>query len=517
MGLVDRRAPQQLHFLLFLFGIMFVFKALKVCAGLFSEERRSQTLELLFLTGMTSKELFATKLVGGLVVASSNLLAVMPFLAIPFLAGGLSVQLFAATLVCLPVVLLFMVAVGVLASVLARDEGAAMMTAAAIMIVLCLLTPVPYNIGITLTGRAPFSSFWLGLSPAYAPWLVGSSFGTTFPEAFWPCIGMTLMWTLACLTMAAAILNRNWRNEPPHSVPKWRQTWQRWVQGTTEWRAALRRSLLDRNAFQWRVEQNRRPTVQVWIIVGTAVGLWLIGCMAWRGDWLTTINFLAAATLLVLALYWLALFSAAHQMGRERRDGALELLLTTRLTPDEIVEGQLEASVRQFRKPRLAALGFFLTLMVLGLFIRPWNALAVVAYVMIWAILCYFVIATPRNAIVTTIWVALNSGRPAYSVSRLHGSKFFWLWALYNLYRAGASFGNRGVQFPAGHIVEIAIISVVGFVVLFGALKERGSPQLWHMLRFDMRRIAQEPVPDPDDPRFKKWKDIRQPFPARRD
>jgi hypothetical protein len=62
MGLVQRGWAKQLHFLLFLFGLMFAFKALRVSAGLFSEERRSQTLELLFLAGMKSPQLFATKM-----------------------------------------------------------------------------------------------------------------------------------------------------------------------------------------------------------------------------------------------------------------------------------------------------------------------------------------------------------------------------------------------------------------------------------------------------------------------
>jgi hypothetical protein len=517
MGLVERGWAKRLHFILFLFGLMFVFKALRVSAGLFSEERRSQTMDLLFLTGMKSPELFATKLVSGLLVASSELLAIMPFFAIPFLAGGLSIQLFIATLVCLPALLLFFVAVGVLASVISTDEGAAMMTAVAIVAVLCLLTPVPYNIGLTLAGRAPFSPLWLSLSPAYPPWLVWKSFGATFPPGFWPSIGLTLLWTVVCLTSAAMILNRTWRNEPPHSVPKWRRTWQRWVQGTNEWRIALRRSLLDRNPFQWRVEQDRRPTVRAWIIVGAAAGLWTVGWIAWRSDWLTTVNFFATATLLILALYWLTLFSAAQQIGAERRDGTLELLLTTRLSPEEIVHGQLQASARQFHLPRLGALAFFLAMMILGFFIQPWNPLAVLVYLMIWAILGGFVIARPRNTIIAAIWVALISGRPAFAIFRLHGVGIGWIWMLYMLYRAAANFGKRGVQFPAGNAVEIVVVLIIGVIVMLVIFGRFDENVIRDNLRYEMRRIAQEPLPDRDDPRFKKWKDIKQPFPARHD
>src|SRR5688572_3378478 len=95
------------HLLLFLYGLVVVLRALPVSASLFSEERRNQTLELLFLTGMTSPQLFITKLIGGLVIASSDLIAIMPFLSIPFLAGGLSLESFLATLVTLPLLLVF--------------------------------------------------------------------------------------------------------------------------------------------------------------------------------------------------------------------------------------------------------------------------------------------------------------------------------------------------------------------------------------------------------------------------
>jgi len=509
--------PKQLHFVLFLAGLFLVMKTLRICAGLFSEERRNETLELLFLTGMTSQQLFATKLAGGLVVASSNLLALIPFLAIPFLAGGLSIQLFAATLVCLPTLLLFMAAVGVLASVSGADDGAAMMIAIGILAVLCLLTPVPYNLGLTLTGRAPFSSFWLSLSPAYAPWLVGVSFGASFPPNFWPCIGMTLMWTAVCLTTGAALLNRNWRNDPGHSASKWRQAWQAWVHGTNEWRAALRRSLLSHNAFQWRLEQDRRPMTRAWITVYAAVVLWIIGWIAWRGNWLSTINFFAAATLLFLALFWLQIYSAAQQIARERRDGTLELLLTTSLSPDEIVEAQLDASARQFHKARRGALAFFLVMMVLGFFVRQWNTRAVVVYVMIWAILCWVIMAKPRRSIDAAIWVALNSGRATYSLARFNSSAspFIWFWVIFNFYRASASFGNSAAQFPKGTVGELIVVSVIAVIVLLaGVVQGWNESPIWYLLRRHMREIAQEPVPDPDDPRFKKWKDIKQPFPS---
>src|SRR5687767_12677872 len=89
---------QTLHTLPFIFGLaLAIGPPAQISIGLFSEERRNQTLELLFLAGMNSRELFTSKLIGGILIASSDLLAIMPLMAIPFLSGGVSTGLFLAT------------------------------------------------------------------------------------------------------------------------------------------------------------------------------------------------------------------------------------------------------------------------------------------------------------------------------------------------------------------------------------------------------------------------------------
>jgi hypothetical protein len=508
-------SAQTLHWFLFLYGLLVVLRALHVSASLFAEERRNQTLELLFLTGMTSPQLFITKLMGGVLIASSDLIAIMPFLSIPFLAGGLSLQLFLATLVTLPALLLFVVGVGVLASVICTEDGTAMLAGAVIIAVLCFLTPIPYNLGLTLAGRAPFSPFWLCLSPAYAPWMVGRSFGSTFPVNFWPAIGFTLAWTLVALVTAAVILSRNWRNDPAQNAGFWRQTWQLWVHGSEQWRLALRKRLLSQNPFRWRIEQDRRPSVLAWIIVGGSVSLWGLGWLAWRQDWLTTTNLFAVATIVAIAFYWLELQSVAQQMARERRDGTLELLLTTPMTSTEIVDALLDAPAHQLRAPRYVALVFFVMMMIAGFFVRLWNAAAIATYVMVWIILCWFVIARPRNTLVKIIWVALISGRTAFALYRTHTYSYSWLIvASFNFYRVAVNFGNASIQFPKGTALEVVSVAFVGAIVAVVAFVALEPPELLNTLRAQMHSIAQRPVPDPDDPRFRAWKDIQQPFPA---
>jgi len=507
-------ATRALHWLLFLFGLVIVLRSLRVTVGLFSEERRNQTLELLFLTGMTASQLFVTKLAGGFLIASSDLLAIMPFLSIPFLAGGLSLELFLATLATLPTLLLFVVGVGVLASVICTEDGTAMLTAAVIMAVLCCLTPLPYNLGLTLTNRAPFSSFWLCLSPAYAPWLVTENFGSVFPTNFWPAIGVTLGWSLLCFGAAAAILSFNWRNDPAQNTRFWQRTWQSWIHGSDQWRRLLRNRLLPENPFRWRIQQDRRPAVFAWMIVIGTIVLWLTGWFVWPHYWLSAGNSIATATVIIIALYWLELHSAAQHIARERRDGTLELLLTTPLAPDHMLDGLQDAFADQFRSTRRTAFVFFCFMAATGFFARRWNPVAVAVHIILWAMLCWFVITRPRNGMTSVAWVALVSGRAGYALRRLHNLGYFWLiWMLFHIRLFAKAIGKSSTPFPEGTVTELVVFSLFGLFFLLGSLNRWGGNPLQNSIAVDMRAIAQQPIPAPQDPRFRRWKDIRQPFP----
>ena len=75
-----------------------VIRPAQHAAGLFAEERRNQTLGLIYLTGIGSLELFVTKFFSGMLLASNELLALVPFIALPFLSGGVSLHLLLARL-----------------------------------------------------------------------------------------------------------------------------------------------------------------------------------------------------------------------------------------------------------------------------------------------------------------------------------------------------------------------------------------------------------------------------------
>ena len=121
----SRTIGRTLHQLLFVAGIYLVMRAPLLAAGIFADERREQTLGLLFLSGLSAMEVFASKVISAAAIACTGLLAIFPMLALPFLTGGVSFDLFLATVFVLPTLLVFALAVSLLASVVTEDDGTA--------------------------------------------------------------------------------------------------------------------------------------------------------------------------------------------------------------------------------------------------------------------------------------------------------------------------------------------------------------------------------------------------------
>ena len=79
------KVGSELHGLLFLLGLFVVVRTPLLTAGMFAEERRSQTMGLLFLSGLSIGEVFLSKLLSAALIAFTDLLAIAPVLALPFL------------------------------------------------------------------------------------------------------------------------------------------------------------------------------------------------------------------------------------------------------------------------------------------------------------------------------------------------------------------------------------------------------------------------------------------------
>jgi hypothetical protein len=243
--------------------------------------------------------------------------------------------------------------------------------------------------------------------------------------------------------------------------------------------------------------------------------LWMLGWWAWPQHWPCMSNFFLTAMLLIMATDFLTRYSAARRIGFDRHDGALELLLTTPLTPAEIVDGQLAALRAQFRPIRFTVLGLCILMMLGGFLTRHWNTQAVITYSLIWLMFFLWCMRGSRRAAIKVMWVALNTGRPVYSVFRSQGRPWQWFWILFNLRNIFRTTGTGVSQFPTGSNDELAVVcfisaSVLIILLIATLVQKRGLyNEMGERLVADMYSVAQEPVPDKDDPRLKKW-DVRE-------
>lgn len=400
-----------LHGLLFWIGLyLAVVETPKLTAGVFAKERRDQTLGLLFLTGLRAGEVFVGKLFSSATIAFFNLLALVPFLALPFLAGSVSLPVFAATAACLPVLLLFTLSLAILGSVLCKDDGAALFTAIGLGLLLCAPVPVVYLLNKSL-GTSPMSPHWLLLSPAFGPYLVRQHFGTGSAAEFWLNCAVTLLWSGLALALAAVVLSRTWQ-EPfePGAMEGLRARLEQWIHGPAARRRAWAARWLDQNPFVWLAGHDRQPVLVAWAVVAGIALIWLAGWWAWPHRWPSVPNFFVTAFSLIVVVEWLADYATAKRVGEDRRSGALELLLTTPLFVAEIVEGQGLATELQFRPLRRTLLGVNCALMTAGFLIRSWNLKAVISYCLIWTAAfgpCW----RRRLRLGQILWMGLNSGR----------------------------------------------------------------------------------------------------------
>src|SRR5262249_1961139 len=156
----------------------------------------------------------------------------------PFLIGGVSFDLFLATIAGLPTLLLLAISLSLLASVLTRDDGAAVLLTALLAIGLCVVGPAIYYAHTQYSPGTRPSLWWLRLSPAYGPYLVQTRLPSGTVSEFWTNWTFTVFWSVAALGLAAWVLKRLWReNETIQTKTQgWTQTWRELVHGN-----ALRR------------------------------------------------------------------------------------------------------------------------------------------------------------------------------------------------------------------------------------------------------------------------------------
>ena len=321
--------------------LLCLIEGVRQTADSLSKEKREGTLGLLFLTELNGFDVVLGKLVATSIGSFYVLLAAFPAMAIAFPAGGVTGGEFWRTQLVLLNTLFFGVAAGMWASARHHQEYRALTAGLALVFVLAVF---PWMVEWPLRRAGlPNISPWVALA------LADDADYRANAKHFWLTLAAThaLAWTL--LVYAGRKVQAGWREEQSHeaaspasSVP------------TTPFMAKqhvrARRLALAENPAAWLVE--RLPTHRGLVWISILILALSIGTLR-HGFALGRVLHLGAVAIPLLLLS----FVATRSFANARRDGAMELLLSTPLSARAIVDAHWRGLWRQMSVPFWLAAG----------------------------------------------------------------------------------------------------------------------------------------------------------------
>jgi hypothetical protein len=327
-----------------------------------SEEKREDTLGLLFLTDLSGWDVALGKLCANSLKSFYAILGTFPVVAVVLLLGGVSAGQFCKVALALLNIFFFAHVTGLLGSVLSRGR-----TAAAVITVALLYGFLggPPLLALAL-GHGRFTSLSLLLaafSPGYAFVQMMLPTGGRF---YWTSLALVHLVSWFFLAVASARLPYCWQEKAGARRLRWRDRFRQWTYGPPAMREGVRRELAGRNPFLWLASRNRLGPL---IFRGGAI---LLGCL-WIWVWFLTapderLGWMVFAVCVnhFLLLCVVAAEASSH-LERERRSGALEFVLcATPLRVEEILAGQWELLRRLFLRPLLAVLACDMVMAILS-------------------------------------------------------------------------------------------------------------------------------------------------------
>ena len=342
-------------------------------ADCLSAEKREGTLGLLFLTDLKAHDVVLGKLAATSLNAFYGLLAILPVLALPILMGGVAAGEFWRMALVLLNALFFSLGAGLLVSAGSRVGRKAGGGTLLLVFVFTAGLPMAGTIVQVRNGPGLAANLLFQCSPWFTSlWALGTRPPGALAE-FWTSVALVHGCSWCFLLLACLILPRVWRDKP--AAGGWLR-WREWVRdfhfGNAARRHAFRERALAVNPIYWLASRERLARIYPWIFLVSMVAIWFWG---W---WLDRQMFrLGGALILTYVTHfffknWVA-GMACGGFAADRDQGALELLLSTRLTVPELVRGQWLALVRQFGWPVLALVLLDVALLVNGLMGRTEN------------------------------------------------------------------------------------------------------------------------------------------------
>lgn len=421
---MQHQRPSETSIVLFstLTALSFVFCLIagpRFTADCVSEEKREGTLGLLFLTDLKGFDVVLGKLVACSIPAFYGLLAMAPVLTVPLLLGGVrGSEVFRAVLV-LMTTLLFSLSMGVFCSSLSnRPRSSMALTSLGIFGITAGIPWVGLAHSVHYKLPGPLQFFLLP-SPGYAFSMVTEARYMPNPTGFWISCGLIFGTSLSLLVLASVILPNCWQDRPSGaSLARFKQLWTVWTLGRPRCRDQRRCADLDCNPVLWLATRHRLKAVTPWLFLGSAAVVWVWISFKAGDDWFNEATYFLTPYFLFGAMkVWVA-FEAASRFHEDRRSGALELILASPLTVQEILSGQLHGLRRQFLAPAVLV-GIVGVVFMLAPF---WSKLLSVPGNELWSLMFLAGLIVFALDLVACSWAGLWVGLNFRQVNRASGT-----------------------------------------------------------------------------------------------
>ncbi|MDB6033647.1 MAG: family transporter protein [Verrucomicrobiales bacterium] len=355
-------------------GLVVFVSALGLSSEAFVKEKREDTLGLLFLTPLRPIELVLGKLLSTSLPAFYRFVAVIPIMALPILLGGVSLADFLLLVLGLLGLVLLSAAIGLLCSALSWDEkvaGALAMGFAGVFIIAGPL--VLYRLGRAY--HVSWSLWLLAPTPIYPIWIAAThqsvSGITILLSVAWTALALWLViWQICrvlpyCCRSRPITLTHDPRSgsRPVVSIAISAPTGtssngSRRFKFSRRFDMRRRGHLLDRNPILWLSLCSQGALGSVWIVIGAVfLAAPVIAVIASVNiQFLLEPGFALFISFVSNAILKVAVATAASTaLGREHPRDSLELLISTPVTPRQLVEGHASA-IRQTMRQRVLRL-----------------------------------------------------------------------------------------------------------------------------------------------------------------
>ncbi len=471
--------------------------------------RRNGMHELLTLTGTSPLMIWFSRAAALLFVGVLGLSATWPMILIAGAYALVPFSLLAAYAGLTVLLLLYLLSLVLLASSSTEEDGLAYsnlliwggISSYALPVLLAWLDT---NLGWGWLGQR-----WELLAPVYGCYRI-SDISSLQPHDLWLVFLGVAGWTVFFFWLCAGRVRSFGTVRPQYD----QRVSSRLFTLLTGWSAQHSEA---GNPLAQLVKRERKVVLAVWgivllLVVPFLAYVCLSGLAAFKPA-----DYILVGAGLVFVVYLFVCSTAERIMAEARRTGLLELVLTAGLPPPEILRSIHAGVVALYSRLIYFLTACLLVLAALGAQVRTLNAFASCTYCVAWVWLFFAIHRLWFGSKARSVWIALNLGRPSYSVG------YRWVPVLgviaYLLVHIVGRVPQSAISylrdFPFGNMAELIFVGLGSFILL--PLSSIHTDDFSDdVLLGNFRQVAAELLPDPRDSRIEKW-DTGKPFPAQRE